>query len=123
LFTVDLQLSAQAGRIVATIPFDFTVGDIWLERGLYEVHTGLRGTVLLRNPKTTWSAIFITVPNRSLGGDEPRLSFTQYGRAYFLNQVDWPGYEKGLKLHPGKAELELARRQAPEHITIAAIQP
>jgi len=49
-------------------------------------------------------------PDRGLTNPvRAELSFRQYGDAYFLQQVDWPGYENGLRLHPSKVETALAK--------------
>lgn len=111
---------AQSARIVASIPFDFTAGNIRMAAGAYQIESAASGVILLRNQETRRSAFFMAIQNESLGDPvRGQLLFTRYGDAYFLNQVDWPGYQNGLRLLPGKVEVALARNQAAGRVAVA----
>ena len=93
-------LFAQSGRIVATIPFEFTAGDTRMGAGEYALEKGPGGTLLLRNQESGRSIFVMAFPDRGLTDPvRAQLSFRRYGDAYFLQQVDWPGYEN-LQLNP-----------------------
>ncbi len=105
-------LFAQSGhKVIATVPFDFTVRNHQFAAGSYTVTSDLgQGTLLIRGDENG-SAMFVLTHGGKTGKADRngKLVFHRYQDRYFLSEV-WPGGTTcARELHPSKAELELAR--------------
>ena len=105
-----------ANRVVATIPFDFSVGYKKLPAGDYSVQAinNTNNTLMIRSADARQAAVRLTNEiRRSKKNDtHARLVFHRYGERYFLAEV-WSGFDEIgrelFKSHEEKAlESELA---------------
>ncbi len=86
-------------KVVANIPFDFTVGKATLPAGEYVVRTGSSPAVLFVQNKETYEAatvLVISVEDRSSLG-EAKLVIDRHGNEHFLSQV-WSGNLTGREI-------------------------
>jgi hypothetical protein len=111
---------AQSGRVVANIPFDFTVGKTTLPSGEYTVTPTDTGHVLIQSKDHQHSAFAATMRVESnKPQDRAKLVFNKYGERHFLAKI-WNNYA-GRELYKSPSEIELARSMSkPETTTVAA---
>ena len=99
--------NAQSSRkIVATIPFEFSIDYKTMPAGEYVVQTLASAGDALLIQKVDGSTSVLRQANlvESLGKESPaRLVFHRYGQHYFLAEV-WNGTETGRRLLKSKAE-------------------
>jgi hypothetical protein len=119
-------LGAAAGyaqdRVVAHVPFGFSVGSKNLPSGDYDLVKLSSSYWGIRNGDGSATALTIVSPdNVSAALDGGKLVFKQYGNHYFLYQIS----REGITVHvPGsRLERELARNGVkPNHVIVAARQ-
>lgn len=117
-------LSAQiSGAVKATIPFDFTAGNISLPAGAYQIANSEHpGTLLLRGEGSS-SGMFIgaNAAQSSAVAQSTKLVFHRYGDRYFLCEVWVEGDNRGSELPITKLEKELRASNArPSSVAILA---
>ena len=109
-------------RVIADIPFAFTVNHQALPAGEYEVSDAAYGTVLIQSKDREHSVI--TIANSAVAKDpglDGKLVFQRYGDRYFLREVFAPGVSIGRELPRAKGEREMASNQAGSNVEVAAL--
>ncbi len=92
-------------KVVANIPFDFTVGKTTLPAGEYVVQRGSSPATLFVQNRETYEAatvLAISVEDRSSLG-EAKLVFDRHGNEYSLSQV-WSGTLTGREIPKPRME-------------------
>lgn len=112
-FVIALATAGQAqitGRIIADIPFDFTVGRATLPAGSYAVaRANTQGALRISSLQGRAGVFTITHGGRS--SDKPsqaKLVFRRYGNEYFLAEVWDEGSTAAIELPRSRAEREIA---------------
>ena len=129
IFTLAATLAIPAAyaqdshRVIADIPFAFTVNHQALPAGEYEVSDGAAyGTVVIQSQDREHSVI--TIANSAEATDpglDGKLVFQHYGNRYFLREVFSPGVSIGRELPPTKGEREMASNHAGSNVEVAAL--
>ena len=104
---------AQTGnRVLANIPFDFSVGNTTLKAGTYTIE--LQSDILAFSSDDGKEHKFaFTVPGDSSNqSQEPHLIFRQYGNEAFLTRVFFAGNEDYRELLQSSREREFIKNQA-----------
>jgi hypothetical protein len=113
-----LALKAQ-DSMYATIPFDFTVNAKHFTAGDYCVRQVNQNVLLIQNVQDRSTVMTITMAAEE--NNHPGvavLKFHQYGRYYFLNEID--GDSRGWKLPTSRTEKELtASVKSPKPVVLA----
>lgn len=113
-FVTSAQAQSPSPRVVAHIPFDFSIGDRKLPAGKYSVgrlRQNSDDAVLTVDDEAGRSKVIRTsIPVRNIDINEnPKLVFHRYGDQYFLYQV-WPaGTTTGRQFSRSRAEREAER--------------
>jgi hypothetical protein len=120
------------GRVSATIPFDFKVGNKEFKAGKYSVGrlaSGRTSDVLMIRGEDNNEVAGFNV-NNTYGKGEPkaRLVFNRYGNQYFLAKVFDAENSEGAALLKSKAEREASKKRdvitqntvEPEAVTVIA---
>ena len=119
---ISVPLSAQTVA-VATVPFDFTVGQTNMPAGTYQISPLAHGAIMVRDGKTAKSVVTLFHWEDAGKGDStPKLVFHRYGDKYFLSQVS-RGHGSGvMQLPTSKLEEEerIASSSAPQKTEVAA---
>ena len=118
---------AQAGGrtpLIATIPFDFNVGNQKLPAGEYMVRViGSDENILqISNIDGRKRVVLLTRPVPGKIQDNAKLVFNRYGDTYFFVQAWTPGLSTGMQALKSRAERNLVRELAgvkPETKVIA----
>ena len=120
------QLSSEQ-KIVANVPFEFTVGNKVVPAGEWTTQrlTINSRTLLIRNPQAG-----ITVPAFTLPGEnktEARtcaLVFNRYGNQYFLSEIKVQGDRGTYRIPQSRAEAELLseNRAAATEVLVASLK-
>ena len=115
LATAAASNAQSSNRIVADIPFEFTVGDRSLPSGQYAVRAAnSQGNALIVESKNAKSsAMRLTDPIRpNKTNEQARLVFHRYGERYFLAEV-WSGSDStGRQLMKSRQERAIERELA-----------
>ena len=110
-------------RVVADVPFAFTVNHRALPAGEYEVSDGAAyGTVVIQSKDREHQVI--TIANSAVAKDpglDGKLVFQRYRNHYFLREVFAPGVSIGRELPRAKGEREMASNQAGNDVEVAAL--
>src|SRR6266550_891567 len=116
---------AQTGsRVLANIPFDFSVGNTTLKAGSYTVEQLQSGILAFSSNDGKEHQFALTVPSNSGNQDQaPHLLFTRYGSEAFLNRVFFAGNEDYHELLRSSRERDLIRNQASGAELSLLIQP
>jgi hypothetical protein len=119
---------AQSVLYAVNIPFPFYVGDRQLPAGKYYVeskrpleNSGLTFELLRTedNAAVPLPSIFnLESENKA---SDAKLIFHEYGNVHFLFQF-WGSYGQGKQLVVSPLEREMARKQVPQDVSIAARQ-
>ena len=117
-------LTAQvADKIVANIPFDFTVLDKHFSAGTYTLRSDtLQSPIRIQGGKDD-TAMFVLALSAQAPTiqEEAKLVFHRYGDQYFLSKIWYPGTDQGRELRVSKAEQVVARNMSkPEETTLLA---
>ena len=105
---------AQSGsRVLANMPFDFSVGNTTLKTGSYTVELLQSGLLALSSNDGKEHQFALTIPGDSGNeSQEPHLVFTWYGSEAFLKRVFLAGNEDYHELLRSSRENELIKNQA-----------
>src|SRR6266478_4263762 len=116
---------AQTGsRVLANIPFDFSVGNSTLKAGSYTVEQLQSGFLVFSNNDGKEHQFVLTIPGDSSHQSQtPRLVFTRYGSEAFLKRVFFAGNEDYHELLRSSRENELIKNQASGDELSLLIQP
>lgn len=106
--TAVASANGQSSRtVIATVPFEFKVGDKALPAGDYTVSTisASSSALAIRNQDSNRAAIRLAIPIQvRKASDKGKLVFHRYGQNYFLSEV-WSGGEStGWQLLKSKQE-------------------
>ena len=121
-----LPLGAAAGyaqnRVVAHVPFSFSVGGKQLPAGDYNLTQLAESYWGIQNEAGGGSALtIVSTDNVSATIDRGKLVFKQYGRQYFLHQISREGIT--VSVPRSKLERELAQNGViSNRVTVAARQ-
>lgn len=116
---------AQSGsRVLANIPFDFSVGNTTLKAGSYTVEQLQSGLLGFSRNDGKEHQFALTIPGDSGNqSQEPHLVFTRYGSEAFLKRVFFAGNEDYHELLRSSREKELTKNQASGDELSLLIQP
>ena len=116
---------AQSGsRVLANIPFDFSVGNTTLNAGSYTVEQLQSGILAFSSNDGREHQFALTVPGNSSNQDQtPRLVFARYGGEAFLEKVFFAGNEDYHELLRGSRENQLIKTQASGDELSLLMQP
>ncbi len=116
LATVSAIISASAQssdmKVVASVPFDFTIGRQVMPAGEYTVKRLSQNSraILIQSADGSASRIVQPIPTQSAKEQEQgKLVFHRYGNQYFLSQIWSAGETVGNELRKSAAERELER--------------
>ena len=116
---------AQSGkRVLANIPFDFSLGNTRLKAGSYTVEQLPSGFLVFSSNNGNEHQFVLTVPGDSSHQSQtPRLVFTRYGSEAFLKRVFFAGNEDYDELLRSSRENELIKNQASGDELSLLIEP
>ena len=105
---------AQSGsRVLADIPFDFSVGNTMLKAGSYTVEQLQSGILVFSSNDGKEHQFALTVPGNSGNQDQaPHLIFTRYENEAFLERVFFTGGEDYHELLRSSRERDRISNQA-----------
>jgi hypothetical protein len=105
---------AQSGsRVLANIPFDFSVGNTTLKAGSYTVEQLQSGIIAISSEEEKQHQFALSFPGDSAKqSQEPHLVFIRYGSEAFLKRVFLSGNEDCRELPESSRERELIKNQA-----------
>ena len=117
VFGMDCVAQSPA-RLVATIPFEFSVGNETLPAGRYEFRNLSRnaypGNLAIRSIEGGDEHSFV-VPAMAndlrITNDEIGLVFHRYGSIHFLSRIDLRGSDLAVRFGKGTAERQLEKRR------------
>ena len=111
-------------RVLATIPFDFSVGNTTLKAGSYTVEQLQSGIIAFSSEDGKERQFALTLPGDSdKQSQEPHLVFIRYGSEAFLKRVFLFGNEDCHELPESSRERELIKNQASGAELSLLIQP
>ena len=116
---------AQSGsRVLANIPFDFSIGNTTLKAGSYTVEQFRSGLIAFSSSDGSEHQFALTIAGDSGNQpQEPHLVFTRYGSEAFLKRVFFVGNEDYHELLRSSREKELIKKQASGDELSLLIQP
>jgi hypothetical protein len=116
---------AQSGsRVLANIPFDFSLGNTTLKAGSYTVEQLPSGFLVFNSKDGKEHQFVLTVPGDSGNqAQQPCLVFTRYGNEAFLKKVFFTGNEDYHELLRSSREKELIKNQTSGDELSLLIQP
>lgn len=103
---VSANAQARANKVVANVPFEFSVGYKAMPAGEYSVETivSAGNGLLIQSTDGKISALRLSdATNRINDKSQPRLVFHRYGERYFLAEV-WNGANTGRRLAQSQEE-------------------
>jgi hypothetical protein len=111
LLAGDSPASAQYNHLVASVPFEFMIGESSLPRDIYHVSPvdGHTDVLLVRSGRRGTFILGHRVESED-GDEMPRLVFHRYDDHYFLREIRFPG-RLGLSLPETSEEREAAERK------------
>jgi len=114
-------------KVVANVPFDFTVKGQKMPAGKYEVTRDLAkpDTIQMSNLDEGRSVLVVTyrAVQAQPGAESPRMIFSHYGDRYFFSEL-WTSDGVQSRTNPSKLERELKASATPKQaprITVAAV--
>jgi hypothetical protein len=125
IFGIDC-MAQSSNRVIATIPFEFNVGNETLPAGQYEFKNLTRqaypGNLVVRSMDAAdgRSVVIPALPNPATkAGDSVGLVFHRYGSSYFLSRIDLRASDLAVRFGRTSAERQLAREfQRPVAVLI-----
>jgi hypothetical protein len=117
--------SAQSTRrVVATIPFSFTVGDKDMPAGTYGIQPTSVGSGILRiaGANNSKSVVRLTSSLYRNESDKGKLVFHRYQDQYFLSEIWSPGESQGRQLMKSNREKAMQREQLASNPSKQAYQ-
>jgi hypothetical protein len=113
-----------SSRVLANIPFDFSVGNTTLKAGTYTVEKLESGILAFSGNDNKEHQFALTVSGDSGNQSrEPHLVFTRYGSEAFLAKVFFAGNEDYRELLRSSRERDLIKNQASGAELSLLIQP
>ena len=119
---VGMAAAQSTGPLNFIAPFDFVVGDAVLPAGEYTIRVvSIAGLLSFRSADGAVSAFINSLPlQKTATEDRYRLVFHRYGSHYYVSEIWTPGYRTGRTLIQTPAELEVAKSNAQQHVTLYA---
>jgi hypothetical protein len=115
---------AQETNVLATVPFDFVVGDRAYPAGEYSVRSlgQHQAALLIDNTQEPMGSIVLSTPcSNGTTSDKTKLVFRRMGGNYFLYQVWVEGKASGREFPKSGIETRLAQNhEKPELVMVAA---
>src|SRR5438045_3642033 len=103
--------AADSHKLIASVPFNFTAGEVAFQAGDYQITRNGVVMVAIRSADRSKAAMVLT---NSVVANAPsatgRLVFFRSGEQYFLSEVWEPGSSSGSALPPSSKERELRSR-------------
>ena len=120
VFGMDCVAQAPA-RLIATIPFEFNVGNGTLPAGQYEFRNLSRqaypGSVAIRSIDRMDERAFV-IPamanDGKIASDDVGIVFNRYGSTYFLSRIDLRASDLAVRFGKTSAERQLEKRREPK---------
>ena len=113
-----------SSRVLANIPFEFSVGNTTLKAGNYRVEQLESGLISLSTQDGKEQRFALTFPgNADKQNSEPYLVFIRYGNEAFLKSVSLSGDNDCLELPESSRERELIKNQASGAELSLLVQP
>jgi len=113
MFAFSTAQAQSFSKLVAEIPFDFSVGNKVMPAGQYTISVLNPGSgqKLLRisRPDGHQAVILRTTPVWSSAKNQGTLVFHRYGNQYFLSQIWGPAENYGMEAPASKEERAIAR--------------
>ena len=112
--TAAATTSPQANRVVADIPFEFSVGYKTMPKGEYRIQivNSANDALLIQSADGKSSALRLSeATSRMKNKTQARLVFHRYGERYFLAEV-WSGTDTGRQLLKSQEERAIERELA-----------
>ena len=122
VLAISAPLAAQANRVTANIPFEFSVAGKVLPAGEYAIRNGGGDVLLINGLDNNASALVLSATswNGKRDGATAVLTFNRYGDSYFLSRV-WNGYSGSENMLPvTRTEKELSRTASVQKFEILA---
>jgi hypothetical protein len=115
---------AQSGsRVLANIPFEFSVGNTTLKAGNYTIEQLQSGIVAFSSEDEKEHQFALTVPGDSdRQSQEPHLVFIRYGSEAFLKKIVLSGDENCRELPESSRERQLINQTSGTELSLL-IQP
>lgn len=114
-------LFAQTSREVASIPFNFAVGDRTLAAGTYIFAVNLEKRVMLIESEDRHALMFqVNFGDLTKAPVHGQVVFKHSGDAFILTKVRLQGSTNEAKLVPGKREKQIAQVNRPEDNVVVA---
>jgi len=111
-FTIVPAHAQSRSRVLANIPFDFSVGNTTLKAGSYTISQLESGLLAFSSDDGKEHQFALTVPGDAGSlSQEPHLVFTRYGNEAFLRRVFFAGNEDYHELLRSSRERELIKNQ------------
>jgi hypothetical protein len=100
-------------RVVANIPFEFSVGYKTMPAGEYQIQivTSANDALLIQSADAKTSALRLSEATKRMKNKQVRLVFHRYGERYFLAEV-WNGDDTGRQLLRSQEEKAIERELA-----------
>src|SRR4029077_8372230 len=116
---------AQSGRrVLADIPFDFSIGNTTLKAGSYTVEQLQSGIIVFSSDDGNEHQFALTFPGDSdKQSQEPHFVFIRYGSEAFLKRVFLSGSDDCYELPESSRERKLIKDQASDAELSLVIQP
>ncbi|MBM3746882.1 MAG: hypothetical protein FJW34_13905 [Acidobacteria bacterium] len=100
-------------KLIADIPFEFTVGSKTLPAGTYAVDREWSNIIAFRSANATGAAFVIANPAQATAiAEQAKLVFNRYGNRYFLAQLWTASGNWGYEIPKDRSQRELAQRAA-----------
>ena len=114
-------LHAQTGEVKATIPFDFTAGNMSLAAGEYSITSmSDAGRILSVAGASSKGLVGSHAAEKMEAPAKTMLVFHRYGNRYFLYQIWVEGINRGRELPRTPSEKELASNGRPTLVAVLA---
>ena len=115
---------AQSNAVQATVPFEFTAGNVQLPAGEYEVEAmGPWGgsTLSVHNVNSNAGSVVLSNSCQSKKpAADAKLVFYRYGHQYFLAQVWNRNSVAGSQIQINPRQTELAKNQSKDQVVLIA---
>jgi len=113
-----------SNRVVADIPFDFSVGNTLLKAGNYKVEELQSGMIAFNGNDGQDRQFALTVGDEAANqGNQPKLVFTRYGDEAFLNKVFFSGGDDYRQLLRSSEENKLIQKRTSGEELSLLVQP
>ena len=122
LFAASVASAQSTDPINFRTPFAFAIGDNLVPAGEYTVRVvSPTGTLSFRSADGNVSVLISSVPLQGTRTEASyRFVFHRYGLHYYMSEIWTPGYKTGRTIRPQARELELAKNEKPQHVTLFA---